>query len=229
MKKLVVLTGAGMSAESGIRTFRDSDGLWEEYRIEDVCTPEAWERNPELVNNFYNARRKQLLEAKPNAGHIGLAELERDFDMHIITQNIDDLHERAGSTRVLHLHGELRKVRSSLNPNLIYDLDGWELKLGSKAEDGSLLRPHVVWFGEAVPNIEPATELVRQADIFVVIGTSLAVYPAASLLYYVPKGCRVLLIDPRVPESVRNSHIEFIETGASEGVKILKEKLKENL
>lgn len=228
-KKLVVFTGAGVSADSGIATFRDSDGLWAQYRIEDVCTPEALARNRAQVIEFYNKRRKELLETRPNAGHYAIAALEDTFDVEVITQNIDDLHERAGSTRVLHLHGELRKVRSSLNPNLIYDLDGWELKLGSKAEDGSLLRPHVVWFGEAVPNIEPATELVRQADIFVVIGTSLAVYPAASLLYYVPKGCRVLLIDPRVPESVRKSHIEFIETGASEGVKILKEKLKENL
>ena len=228
MKKLVILTGAGMSAESGIRTFRDSDGLWEEYRIEDVCTPEAWERDPKLVNDFYNARRKQLYEAQPNAGHYGLADLERDYDTHIITQNIDDLHERAGSTRVLHLHGELKKVRSSANPDLLYPLDGWELKFGSKAPDGSLLRPHVVWFGEAVPNIEPAIDLVRQADIFVIIGTSLAVYPAANLLYYVPAGCRVLLIDPKVPQSVRDSNIEFIETGASEGVRILKEKLKQS-
>ena len=228
MKKLVILTGAGMSAESGIRTFRDSDGLWEEYRIEDVCTPEAWERDPKLVNDFYNARRKQLSEAQPNAGHYGLADLERDYDTHIITQNIDDLHERAGSTRVLHLHGELKKVRSSANPDLVYPLDGWELKFGSKAPDGSLLRPHVVWFGEAVPNIEPAIDLVRQADIFVIIGTSLAVYPAANLLYYVPAGCRVLLIDPKVPQSVRDSNIEFIETGASEGVRILKEKLKQS-
>ena len=228
MKKLVILTGAGMSAESGIRTFRDSDGLWEEYRIEDVCTPEAWERDPKLVNDFYNTRRKQLYEAQPNAGHYGLADLERDYDTHIITQNIDDLHERAGSTRVLHLHGELKKVRSSANPDLVYPLDGWELKFGSKAPDGSLLRPHVVWFGEAVPNIEPAIDLVRQADIFVIIGTSLAVYPAANLLYYVPAGCRVLLIDPKVPQSVRDSNIEFIETGASEGVRILKEKLKQS-
>ena len=228
MKKLVILTGAGMSAESGIRTFRDSDGLWEEYRIEDVCTPEAWERDPKLVNDFYNARRKQLYEAQPNAGHYGLADLERDYDTHIITQNIDNLHERAGSTRVLHLHGELKKVRSSANPDLVYPLDGWELKFGSKAPDGSLLRPHVVWFGEAVPNIEPAIDLVRQADIFVIIGTSLAVYPAANLLYYVPAGCRVLLIDPKVPQSVRDSNIEFIETGASEGVRILKEKLKQS-
>ena len=226
MKKLVVLTGAGMSAESGIRTFRDSDGLWEEYRVEDVCTPEAWARNPELVNDFYNQRRKQLLEARPNAGHVGLARLERDFEVEIITQNIDDLHERAGSTRVLHLHGELRKVRSERNPNLIYDLDGWELKYGQRGEDGALLRPHVVWFGEAVPNIEAAARMVEGADIFVVIGTSLAVYPAAGLLHYAPAGCPVFLIDPRVPECARGRGITLIETGASEGVGILTKKLE---
>lgn len=226
MKKLVVLTGAGMSAESGIRTFRDSDGLWEEYRVEDVCTPEAWARNPELVNDFYNQRRKQLLEAKPNAGHAGLARLERDFEVEIITQNIDDLHERAGSTRVLHLHGELRKVRSERNPDLIYDLEGWELKYGQRGEDGALLRPHVVWFGEAVPNIEAAARMVEGADIFVVIGTSLAVYPAAGLLHYAPAGCPVFLIDPRVPECARGRGITLIETGASEGVGILTKKLE---
>ena len=159
--KLVVLTGAGMSAESGIKTFRDSDGLWENYRIEDVCTQEALERNPELVIGFYNQRRKELYNARPNAGHVGLAKLEQYFDVQIITQNIDDLHERAGSKHVLHLHGELKKVRSSINPELITDLKGWELKPGTRCEDGSMLRPHVVFFGEAVPNIEPATELVR--------------------------------------------------------------------
>lgn len=223
--KLVVLTGAGMSAESGIKTFRDSDGLWENYRIEDVCTPEALERNPELVNHFYNERRKQLYDAHPNAGHTGLAELEKYFDVRIITQNIDDLHERAGSSRVLHLHGELKKVRSSSNPNKIYDLDGWELKPGTRCEDGSLLRPHVVFFGEAVPNIEPAIELVKQADLFVVIGTSLAVYPAASLLHYVPEGIPVFLIDPHIPQQVRNLGIHFIEKTASTGVAELKQLL----
>lgn len=221
--KLVVLTGAGISAESGIKTFRDSDGLWENYRIEDVCTPEALERNPELVNHFYNERRKQLYEVQPNAGHTGLAELEKYFDVRIITQNIDDLHERAGSSQVLHLHGELKKVRSSINPNKIYDLDGWELKPGSRCEDGSLLRPHVVFFGEAVPNIEPAIELVKQADLFVVIGTSLAVYPAASLLHYVPEGIPVFLIDPHIPQQVRHSGIHLIEKTASAGVSELKQ------
>ena len=214
-----------MSAESGIKTFRDSDGLWENYRIEEVCTPEALERNPELVNHFYNERRKQLYEAQPNAGHIGLAELEKYFDVRIITQNIDDLHERAGSSRVLHLHGELKKVRSSIHPDKTYDLDGWELKPETRCEDGSLLRPHIVFFGEAVPNIEPAIELVRQADLFVVIGTSLAVYPAASLLRYVPESIPVFLIDPHIPQAVRNSGIHFIEKTASAGVAELKQLL----
>lgn len=216
--KLVILTGAGMSAESGIKTFRDSDGLWENYRIEDVCTPEALERNPELVINFYNERRKQLYEALPNAGHQGLAELEKYFDVRIITQNIDDLHERAGSKHVLHLHGELKKVRSSKNPDRIYDLEGWELKPGTLCEDGSMLRPHVVFFGEAVPNIEPATEIVRQADLFVIIGTSLAVYPAASLLHYAPENIPVFVIDPHIPADARRRGFHLIEKGASEGV-----------
>lgn len=222
MMKLVVLTGAGMSAESGIRTFRDSDGLWENYRIEDVCTPEALARDPEMVNGFYNERRKQLYEAEPNAGHRGLAELEGLFDVRIITQNIDDLHERAGSRRVLHLHGELKKVRSSRNPELIYDLEGWELKPGTRCEDGALMRPHVVFFGEAVPNIEPATELVREADILVIIGTSLAVYPAASLLHYAPEGIPVFVIDPHIPAEARRRGYHLIEKGASEGVAELK-------
>ena len=223
--KLVILTGAGMSAESGIKTFRDSDGLWENYRIEDVCTPEALERNPELVNHFYNERRKQLYEAQPNAGHKGLAGLENYFDVRIITQNIDDLHERAGSKHVLHLHGELKKVRSSKNPDSIYDLKGLELKPGSRCEDGSLLRPHVVFFGEAVPNIEPATDLVRQADIFVIIGTSLNVYPAAGLLHYVPRGAEVYLIDPKPVDTHTSRSIHVIQKGASEGMGELKQLL----
>ena len=223
--KLVILTGAGMSAESGIKTFRDSDGLWENYRIEDVCTPEALERNPELVNHFYNERRKQLYEAQPNAGHKGLAGLENYFDVRIITQNIDDLHERAGSKHVLHLHGELKKVRSSKNPDSIYDLKGWELKPGTRCEDGSLLRPHVVFFGEAVPNIEPATDLVRQADIFVIIGTSLNVYPAAGLLHYVPRGAEVYLIAPKPVDTHTSRSIHVLRKGASEGVEELKQLL----
>jgi NAD-dependent deacetylase len=223
--KLVILTGAGMSAESGLKTFRDSDGLWENYRIEEVCTPEALERNPNLVNQFYNERRKQLYAAKPNEGHKGLAELEKYFDVQIITQNIDDLHEQAGSSQVLHLHGELKKVRSSLHPHLIYDLEGWELKPGTRCEDGSLLRPHIVFFGESVPNIEPATEIVRQADILVIIGTSLAVYPAASLLHYAPDNIPVFVIDPHIPAEARRSGFHLIEKGASEGVLELKKLL----
>lgn len=222
---MVVLSGAGMSAESGIKTFRDSDGLWENYRIEDVCTPEAWERNPELVNNFYNERRRQLYEARPNKGHYGIAELERKYDVTVITQNVDDLHERAGSTDVLHLHGELKKVRSSASPDLIYDLEGWELKLGEKAEDGSLLRPHIVWFGEAVPNISKAGEIIGRTDILVIIGTSLAVYPAAGLINYAPAGSAIYLIDPRIPSVAKGRGIRLIEKKASEGVEILKREL----
>ena len=175
MKKIVVLTGAGISAESGIRTFRDSDGLWEEHRVEDVATYEAWQRDQALVLNFYNQRRKQLYEVKPNAGHLALVELEKKYDVRIITQNVDDLHEQAGSTKVLHLHGELKKVRSTVDESLVYDLEGWELKKGDLCEKGSQLRPHIVWFGEAVPMIEPAMELSAEADIFIVIGTSLNV------------------------------------------------------
>ena len=214
-----------MSAESSIKTFRDSDGLWENYRIEDVCTPEALASNPEFVNKFYNERRKQLYEAQPNPGHKGLAELEQYFDVQIITQNIDDLHERAGSHHVLHLHGELKKVRSSRNPDAIYDLDGWELKPGSRCEDGSLLRPHVVFFGESVPNIQPATEIVKQADIFVIIGTSLVVYPAASLLHYAPDNIPVFVIDPNIPAEARRRGFHLIEKGASAGVEELKKLL----
>lgn len=197
MKKIVVLTGAGMSAESGIRTFRDSDGLWEEHRVEDVATYEAWQRNQQLVLDFYNKRRRQLYEVNPNAGHKALVELEKIFDVQIITQNVDDLHEQAGSTQVLHLHGELKKARSTVDDSLVYEIDGWELKKGDLCEKGSQLRPHIVWFGEAVPLIEPAMKLASDADIFIVIGTSLAVYPAAGLVYYVSPRNAVYLIDPR--------------------------------
>jgi len=197
MKKIVVLTGAGISAESGLRTFRDSNGLWEEHRVEDVATFEAWQRNQALVLEFYNQRRKQLYEVKPNAGHLALAELEKKYDVQIITQNVDDLHEQAGSTHVLHLHGELKKVRSTVDENLVYTLDGWELKKGDLCEKGSQLRPHIVWFGEAVPMIEPAVKISSEADIFIVIGTSLNVYPAARLVYYVKKSTPVYLIDPQ--------------------------------
>ena len=175
MKKVVVLTGAGISAESGIKTFRDSGGLWEEHRVEDVATFDAWERNQSLVLEFYNQRRKQLYECSPNAAHYALAELEKKFDVQIITQNVDDLHEQAGSTKVLHLHGELKKARSTVDDELVYNIEGWELKKGDKCEKGSQLRPHIVWFGEVVPNIVPASQLSSEADIYLVIGTSLKV------------------------------------------------------
>lgn len=216
-----------MSAESGIATFRDSGGLWEQYAVEDVATPEGYRRNPQLVLDFYNARRKAAFDAKPNKGHIGLAEMEADYKVSIITQNVDDLHERAGSTHVLHLHGELSKVRSTADPSLIYTLtpDNWEIKLGDKCEKGSQLRPHIVWFGEAVPMIEKAVDIVHTADILVVIGTSLNVYPAAGLLNYVRSGTPVYLIDPN-DVSVHQPDVCFIKKGASEGVAQLRNILK---
>ncbi len=224
-RKLVVLSGAGMSQESGIRTFRDMGGLWEEYDVAEVATPEAWERNPELVMKFYNDRRKQLYECKPNAGHLGLAELEQDFDVQIITQNVDDLHERAGSTNVLHLHGELKKVRSTRFPDLIYDLEGWELKFGDLCEKGHQLRPHIVWFGEMVPAMDEAVPMVEQADIFVVVGTSLNVYPAAGLVHYIRDDVPIFVVDPERPP-VYLKDVTFIEEKAGRGVSMLKEKLK---
>ncbi|MDX5403940.1 MAG: NAD-dependent deacylase [Bacteroidota bacterium] len=193
---LVVFSGAGMSADSGLKTFRDHGGLWEEYNVYDVATPEAWDRNPDMVTRFYNMRRKQLLEAEPNAAHKAISQLEKKFDVRVITQNIDDLHERAGSSKVLHLHGELRKVRSSIRPDLVYEWDGWEVRPEDVCELGSRLRPHVVWFGEEVPMMLPAMDWVRKADLFLVIGSSLNVYPAAGLLYDVPPGTPILAIDP---------------------------------
>ena len=227
MKKIVVLTGAGISAESGIRTFRDSDGLWEEHRIEDVATFEAWQRNPGLVLDFYNQRRKQLYEVKPNQGHIALVELAKKFDVRIITQNVDDLHEQAGSRNVMHLHGELKKVRSTVDEDLIYELEGWELKKGDLCEKGSQLRPHIVWFGEAVPMIEKAMELSAQADIFIVIGTSLNVYPAAGLVYYIKPGTPVYLIDPHAEMLSGVKNLTVIREPASTGVPALVKKLSE--
>ena len=228
MKKIVVLTGAGISAESGIRTFRDSNGLWEEHRVEDVATFEAWQRNQALVLEFYNQRRKQLYEAKPNAGHIALVELEKKFDVQIITQNVDDLHEQAGSTHVMHLHGELKKVRSTVDENLVYTLDGWELKKGDLCEKGSQLRPHIVWFGEAVPMIEPAMELSSKADIFIVIGTSLNVYPAASLVYYVKNSTPVYLIDPHAEMLSGVKNLTVLRETAGTGVPKLVKELMES-
>ena len=228
-KKLVVLTGAGMSAESGISTFRDSGGLWEQYSVEEVATPEAFARNPELMLNFYNARRRELLKAKPNEGHKGLAELEKYFDVSIITQNIDNLHERAGSSHVIHLHGELMNARSTGDPSLVYRLseDNPDIKVGDVCEKGYQLRPDVVWFGEPVPMIEEAVRITRQADIFVIIGTSMVVYPAAGLLNYVPDGVPIYLIDPKDVATQRRD-IHHIRKGASEGVKELKQLLLEN-
>lgn len=197
-KKIVVFTGAGISAESGIATFRDSNGLWEQYRIEDVATPEAWKKNPALVLSFYNMRRKKILEAIPNDAHKLLATLQKKYDVTIITQNIDDLHERAGSKNVLHLHGEILKMRSEKNEHLIYEILS-DIQIGDKAKDGAQLRPHIVWFGEAVPMMEQAVEIVKEADIFVVIGSSLQVYPGASLLYYVPPHVQIVVIDTFIP------------------------------
>lgn len=226
-KKLVVLTGAGMSAESGISTFRDSDGLWEKHRVEDVATPEGFARNPQLVLDFYNSRRRELLQVRPNAGHIGLAGLEERFDVRIITQNVDDLHERAGSSHVIHLHGELMKACSVRDLRTAYPLspEAPDIRLGDKDPHGVQLRPFIVWFGEPVPLIEQAVAEVESCDIFVVIGTSLNVYPAAGLLDYVRRGRPIFLIDPKTVDTHR-SDIRFIRKGASEGVKELEELLR---
>ncbi len=227
-KKLVVLTGAGISAESGLKTFRDSDGLWEGYDIEDVATPMAWRKNPQLVLEFYNYRRKNVLDAQPNAAHYGLAELENDFDVHIITQNIDDLHERAGSSKVMHLHGEIFKMRSELDPELIYEIKG-DIQLGDRAEDGAQLRPHIVWFYEDVPMINEAVPLVNSADIFVVVGTSLVVYPAAGLVNYAPHPIPKFIVDKKIPYTSSVYNLTTIEKPATEGVGSLKQLLKQFL
>ena len=226
MKKLVVLTGAGMSAESGISTFRDAGGLWEKYKIDDVATPNAWRKNPALVLDFYNQRRKQLFSVEPNAGHIALAELEKDFEVKIITQNVDNLHERAGSTDILHLHGELMKVRSTGPDEEVYELspDNYEIYLGNNCPKGYQLRPHIVWFGEAVPEIENAMQITEQADIFLIIGTSLNVYPAASLINYVKPGIPVYLIDPNEIGHLP-TNVTVIQKGASEGMKEFRKSL----
>lgn len=219
MKRLVVFTGAGMSADSGLATFRDSDGLWANYRIEDVCTPEALARNRALVIEFYNKRRREMLAARPNAGHEAIAALERDFAVEVVTQNVDDLHERAGSTHVTHLHGELRKLRSTRNPELVVPIEGWKQKLDATAPDGSLLRPHIVFFGESVPMFERAAEIAARAEIMVVVGTSLAVYPAASLVRYAQPGVPIYLVDPGHPDTtgIRNP-LTVISKRAAEGV-----------
>jgi NAD-dependent deacetylase len=224
-KKLVVLTGAGISAESGLKTFRDSDGLWEGYDINEVATATAWRKNPELVLEFYNMRRKNVREAKPNAAHYGLAALQDDFDVHVVTQNIDDLHERAGTKNVLHLHGEILKMRSEKNEELIYPIEV-EIKMGDKAEDGGQLRPHIVWFEEPVPMIEKAVDLVRSADIFLIVGTSLAVYPAAGLVNYAPYPIPKFIVDKRIPYTSSLYNLTVIEKAATEGVEELQQLLK---
>lgn len=220
-KRLVVLTGAGISAESGIRTFRDSDGMWEEYRVEDVATPEGFFRDPELVLNFYNRMRQDLKNHHPNFAHEALAQLENKYEVSIITQNIDDLHERAGSSEVLHLHGELLKARSIDDENLVVSLpsDSLDIALGDKAPDGAQLRPHIVWFGEPVPNIELAIQWVQKADLFLIIGTSLLVYPAAGLVRYVPSGIPIYLIDPKEVKLPVNTSVNVIQKVASEGMR----------
>ncbi len=227
-KKLVISTGAGMSAESGISTFRDAGGLWENYPVMQVASADGFRANPALVHEFYNQRRRGLVEARPNAGHIALAELEQYFDVEIITQNVDDLHERAGSSHVLHLHGELMKVRALDDENLTFTLTPEALSTTPDTRiDGHAVRPHIVFFQEAVPNFEPATQLAAEADVFVIIGTSLAVYPAASLLHYVRRGVPVYYIDPN-PASVPPS-VHVIHAGASEGIQILAKELLQNI
>lgn len=227
-KKIVVLSGAGISAESGIATFRDSGGLWEGYDIMEVATPEGWYKNQALVLEFYNQRRKQGITALPNEGHKALVALESQYDVTIITQNIDNLHEKAGSSKVIHLHGELFKSRSTVDENLVYDLASWELNIGDKCEKGSQLRPHIVWFGEAVPMMEIAIEEAQQADIFIIIGTSLVVYPAAGLIEYVPKNVPKYIIDPKVPEIQAYPNLHIIQEKASAGaMKLMKQLLKQ--
>ena len=231
-KRIVVFTGAGVSADSGIAIFRDADGLWANFRIEDVCTPEALKNNRAKVIEFYNLRRKESLTKKPNEGHIAIAELEQWADVCVITQNVDNLHEQAGSTRVLHLHGELMKLRSEEDPELIYDInEGWEQSLDERGEDGALLRPHIVFFGEDVPMFETACRIVEHADILIVVGTSLAVYPAAALVYFVhDEQVPIYLVDPGMPDTsmISNPLIHIKERGAI-GLPILVEKLREEL
>lgn len=231
-KKIVFITGAGISAESGISTFRDSDGLWEKYPVQVVASIEGYHRDPELVINFYNERRKQLLDCKPNGAHLLVAELEKMYDVTVVTQNVDNLHEKAGSTNIIHLHGELMKATSSRNPNdprciVTLDEDHLEIKMGDKAKDGSQLRPFIVWFGEAVPMIEPAAREVMEADILVIVGTSLNVYPAAGLVNYAKPDAKLFLIDPKPVQAPTLMDIHYIQKGASEGMKELVELLKE--
>ena len=225
MKKLVILTGAGMSSESGIKTFRDSGGLWEEHDVAEVATPMAWSNNQNLVLKFYNERRRELAGCKPNDGHLGLVELEKNFDVQIITQNIDDLHERAGSSNVLHLHGELTKARSTKDQSLVYDIGYKDINAGDLCDVGSQLRPHIVWFHEDVPMMDEAVRIAGEADIFVVIGSSLNVYPAAGLINFAPVDTTLWLIDPKDVAVPKNRRVEIIKMKASEGVALLRERL----
>lgn len=225
MKKIVVLSGAGISAESGLKTFRDSNGLWENHRVEDVATPQGWAKDADLVLEFYNQRRKQAIDAKPNAGHLALKRLETYYDVTIITQNVDNLHEKAGSKKVVHLHGELFKSRSTRDENLVYDIKGWELKRGDRCEKGSQLRPHIVWFGEAVPMMEDAVELTHAADILIIVGTSMAVYPAAGLIDYVRPRTPIYVVDPNVPDIRPRTNLTFIPEPATTGLSRLAEQL----
>ncbi len=221
MKKLVVLSGAGISAESGIPTFRDSNGLWEGYDVMQVATPEGWKANPELVLDFYNQRRKRALEVKPNRAHEILAELEKHYEVSIVTQNVDNLHERAGSKHVIHLHGSLFESRSTVDENLVYPIEGWELKMGQLCDKGSQLRPNIVWFGEMVPMMDVAAKFAAKADIFIVVGTSLVVYPAAGLVHYVPHDSMKYIVDPKRPDVGNIPFTKFVEEKASTGMEIV--------
>jgi len=227
LKKITVLTGAGISAESGLKTFRDANGLWEGHDVMEVASPQGWDADMNLVLDFYNQRRKQALTAKPNEGHLALVELEKNFDVTIVTQNVDNLHEQAGSKKVLHLHGELFKVRSTIDENLVYDLKGWALNSGDLCEKGSQLRPHIVWFGEAVPMMEKAISEALEADIFMVVGTSLQVYPAAGLLHYTKKNTPIYVIDPFLPAIDTSLNIytygELASTGVEKAIQDIEE------
>ena len=227
MKKIVVLSGAGISAESGIPTFRDANGLWEGHDVMEVATPEGWRKNPQLVLDFYNQRRKAAMSVQPNAGHKALADLEKYFEVVVVTQNVDDLHERAGSSHVIHLHGELCKARSSVDERLIYPIEGWEIKWGDQCEKGSQLRPHIVWFGELVPMMEVAMQETMQADIFIVVGTSLLVYPAAGLLDYADDHISKYVIDPHLPEIPRRANLYLMQDTATQGLPRLAQTLIE--
>lgn len=229
MKKLVVLSGAGISAESGIPTFRDSNGLWEGYDVMEVATPEGWAKNPALVLDFYNQRRKTALGVKPNRGHEILAELEKFFDVTIVTQNVDNLHERAGSTKVIHLHGSLFESRSCADESLVYPIEGWELNPGDKCEKGSQLRPNIVWFGEMVPLMDVAAQHASKADVFIVVGTSMVVYPAAGLIHYVPHDVMKYVVDPNLPDVGNIPFLKMIQEKASTGMEKVKKELMELL